>query len=465
MPVPALLERLEALDVDAAGRSALGLVESLYPILRSITGDGVRATLAAVREGLELNGNDAWITHEVPSGDRALDWEVPPEWNVREAWVRGPGGDKVIDLAEHGLHLLSYSEPFRGRVSRQELDEHLHSLPEQPDRIPYRTSYYARRWGFCLTHRQRQALPEGEYEVCIDSTLDEAGSLTYGELFLPGADPREVLLSTHVCHPQLCNDNLSGVAVLAEVAAVLAKLQRAQRRFSYRLLFVPGTIGAICWLARNPDCSGRVAHGLVAANLGDRGGFHYKRSRREAPIDRAVRCAFAALDQPLEIEPFSPFGYDERQYCSPGFDLPVGSLTRTPWGRYPEYHTSGDDLDFVSAASLGRSVQAYLAVLAALEADRSYRNLSPYGEPQLGRRGLYGSLGGASSGREREQALLWMLNQSDGGRSLLDVAERSGIAFTDLAHAAAALEEAQLLRAGDRGPAAGAAGMAPRTHG
>jgi aminopeptidase-like protein len=315
--------------------------------------------------------------------------------------------------------------------------------------VPYRTSYWKEAWGFCLPHRQREALPEGEYEVRVDATLAD-GSLTYGECFLPGATEREVLLSCHVCHPALANDNLSGIAVATALAERLAAVPR---RLGVRLLFVPGTIGAITWLARNEASLDRVAHGLVMANLGDAGGFHYKRTRHgDAAIDRLVPRALRELGETVTVEPFVPFGYDERQYDSPGFDLPVGSLTRTPWGRYPQYHTSADDLELVTPRALGGALRAYLAVLALLDGDRRYRSLAPKGEPQLGRRGLYRSAGGAVSSPEDEKALLWVLNLSDGGASLLDVAARSGLPYTVVRQAAERLEQAGLLAA--RAPAA-----------
>lgn len=427
---------LTGLDRTAAGERMHAFVRRAYPVCRSITGPGVRETLGMLAERIQLT------VHEVPSCTPVLDWTVPREWQVREAWIKGPDGRKVVDFAEHNLHLVSYSVPVHARMNLQELDAHLHSLPEQPTRIPYRTSYYRETWGFCLPHAQREALPDGEYEIFIDSSLVD-GSLTYGELFLPGESEREVLFSTHVCHPSLANDNLSGLAVMTELAATLATLPR--RRFGHRFLFIPGTIGSITWLARNEEGVGRIAAGLVAANLGDGGPFHYKKSRRGgATIDRAVARVLAESGRPFELMDFVPFGYDERQFCSPGFDLPVGSLTRTPWGRYPQYHTSADDPSFVRPEHLAESLATYLAVVEVLEGDRRYRNLSPKGEPQLGRRGLYGSLGGGSA-RERELAVLWVLNQSDGHHSLLDVAERSGLTFRRLAAVARDLEAAGLL--------------------
>ena len=445
MASPSSLHALaDDLELASTGEAMHAFAAALQPIPRSLTGDGVRATLAAIAERIPL------AMHEVPTGTPVLDWTVPREWNLRAAWIKGPSGETVVDAARSSLNVVGYSVPVHAQLPLAELQQHLHSLPEHPDWTPYRTSYWRETWGFCLPHRQRAALPEGEHEVLVDATLAD-GTLTYGECFLPGESGREVLISTHVCHPALANDNLSGLALVTFLAERLAAVPR---HYGYRFLFVPGTIGAITWLARNEEAVARIDHGLVVANVGDRGGFHYKKSRRgDAPIDRAVPQALAELGETVAVEDFVPFGYDERQYCSPGFDLPVGSLTRTPWGRYPEYHTSADDLSFIRPASLAGSLRAYLAVMAQLETNaeqgayRRYRNLSPKGEPQLGRRGLYGSLGGTTAGRERELALLWVLNQSDGRHDLLAIAERAGMPLASIAEAAAALVEAGLLAA------------------
>lgn len=419
---------------NAAGPAMLALIARLYPICRSITGPGVRQTLAILQEQIPL------AVHEVPSGTPVFDWVVPPEWTVREAWVKDPSGARVIDFAAHNLHLMSYSTPVRARMPLAELKAHLHADPAHPDWIPYRTSYYQENWGFCLPWTQAQALAEGEYEVCVDTTL-APGSLTYGECFVPGESADEVLISTHVCHPSLANDNLSGIAVSVEL---IRGLMAARPRLSYRFLFIPGTIGSITWLALNEDRLGRVVAGLTAVNLGDPGPLHYKRSRRgSARIDRAAAHVLAGKGG--RIQDFSPYGYDERQFCSPGINLPVGCLSRTPYGQFPEYHSSADNLDLVRAEALEDSLQTFRAVFDILERDRIYRNLSPKGEPQLGRRGLYAAIGGRSDTRDFQMALLWVLNQSDGGPSLLDIAERAGLPFALVAEAAAALEAAGLL--------------------
>ncbi len=426
---------LDPAELLAAGERMHARLVELFPIPRSLTGDGVRETLRRLAQDIPL------VVHEVPSGSAALDWTVPREWNLRQAWIRDPRGEEIIHTRDSNLHVMGYSVPVHRKLGLEELQAHLHSLPEQPDRVPYRTSYYREDWGFCLPHRRRQSLAPGEYEVMIDSTL-APGHLTYGEVAIPGDEPGEVLLSCHVCHPSLANDNLTGVTVAAEIARRLAG---AKRRLGLRILFIPGTIGSLVWLARNEAMTQRIAAGLVMANLGDPGGFHYKRSRRaDAVIDRAVPLALAGLGEPLAIEDFVPFGYDERQYCSPGFDLPVGSLTRTPWGRYAEYHTSADNCDFVRPQQLAGSLAAYLEVLRLVDGNARYRNLSPKGEPQLGRRGLYDPIGGAGA-REREMALLWVLNLADGDHDLLAIAERSRLPFGAVRAAADALLAAGLL--------------------
>jgi aminopeptidase-like protein len=419
------------------GEELYKLVAELYPICRSITGDGVRRTLEIVdREvgGLEVS--------EVPTGTQVLDWTVPREWNVRDAWVADAAGQRVIDFQASNLHLLGYSVPVRATMPLAELKRHLFTLAGHPDWVPWRTSYYAERWGFCASQRLVDSLPDGDYEVCVDTTLAD-GHLTYGEHLVEGRTDEEVLVSCHVCHPSLANDNLSGIAVATGLARRLAG---SRPRYSYRFLFAPGTIGSITWLARNEDRVGRIRHGLVLACVGDPGGFTYKRSRRgDADIDRAVAHVLGRSGRPHRVVDFTPYGYDERQYCSPGFDLPVGCLSRTPYAAYPEYHTSADDLDLVGPAQLQESLEVCWEVVQLLEADRRYVNLRPKGEPQLGRRGLYGQIGGRSDAEERQMAMLWVLNQSDGRMSLLDVAERSGVPLALLAEAAAALEEAGLL--------------------
>jgi aminopeptidase-like protein len=427
---------LEAGATAGAGEELHDLVAELYPLCRSITGDGVRATLEIVGREIDLE------VHEVPSGTQVFDWTVPREWNVHDAWVKDPSGRKVIDFQASNLHLVSYSVPTRATVPLAELKRHLFTLPDHPDWVPYRTSYYSEAWGFCASQRLVDSLPEGDYEVMIDTTLAD-GHLTYGEHLVPGRTPDEVLVTCHVCHPSLANDNCSGIAVATRLAALLG---RQRPRLSYRFLFIPGTIGSITWLARNRERTGRIRHGLVLACVGDAGSLTYKRSRRgDAAVDRVVAHVLERGNRPHTLLDFSPYGYDERQFCSPGFNLPVGCLSRTPYARYPEYHTSADDLDFVRPDALQDTLDACWEVLGVLEADRRFRNRNPYCEPQLGKRGLYGSIGGRSDAEQRQMAMLWVLNLSDGDHGLLDVAERSGLPVALLAEVAVALEEAGLL--------------------
>jgi aminopeptidase-like protein len=418
------------------GRQLYDCVADLYPICRSITGDGVRETLRRLQRVTPLT------VHEVPSGTEVFDWTVPREWNVRDAYVKNSRGERVIDFRRSNLHLVNYSVPFRGRMSLEELRPHLFTLPDEAKWIPYRTSYYSESWGFCLSHRQLEALPDGEYEVCIDSSL-EPGSLTYGECYLAGESTDEILISCHVCHPSLANDNLSGIAIAAHLAKHLGGLAL---RYSYRFLFIPGTIGSITWLSRNESIAPRIRHGLVLVCLGDSGRFTYKKSRKgDAVIDRAAVHVLRQLGE-LEVQEFAPYGYDERQFCSPGFNLPVGRLSRTPHGRFPEYHTSADDLGFVHPSQLAGSFDACLRLLDVLESDRTYVSQNPKCEPQLGKRGLYHAIGGLSHSPENEMAMLWVLNLADGEHSLLDVAERAGLAFDVVRRAADVLRDHGLLK-------------------
>lgn len=439
-PIKDIAEVRSGFDARRVGAAIHGLITELYPICRSITGDGFRQTMARLQREIPLE------LREVASGTQVFDWTVPREWNIRDAYVKNSSGERVIDFRRHNLHVVNYSVPVHRRMSLGELRPHLHTLPDQPDWIPYRTSYYHESWGFCLAHRQLEQLHEDEYEVCIDSTLQD-GRLTYGECVLEGASPQEVLVSCHACHPSLCNDNLSGVAVATFLAAALAGVPL---RYSYRFLFVPGTIGSITWLALNEEKARRVRHGLVLTCIGDRGDFTYKKSRRgDAEIDRAVLHILGHAPAAHTTLEFSPYGYDERQYCSPGFNLPVGCLMRSHHGRFPQYHTSADDLDFVDADSLAGSFATILAVIELLEHNRTYVNLNPKCEPQLGRRGLYASTGGPSV-EQLQLAMLWVLNLSDGGASLLDIAQRSGLPFGVIREAASRLLQAGLLAlAGD----------------
>ena len=414
------------------------LIEALYPICRSITGDGLRQSLGLIAQEIPLR-----LT-EVPSGTQVFDWTVPREWNVRQAYIATLNGRRVVDFAASNLHILQYSVPVDRIVERDELRRHLHTLPETPDWVPYRTSYYSENWGFCLSQRQAERLTDERYRVVIDTTL-APGHLTYGELVLPGAQAEEMLISCHSCHPSLANDNLSGIAVAVMLARRL--MARQHRRFTYRFLFIPGTIGSLAWLAANEGRVPLVTHGLVLSCLGDGAAFTYKQSRRgNAAIDRIAAHVLQASGEPYRLQPFIPYGYDERQYCSPGFDMPVGCLMRSPNGTFPEYHTSADNLGFITPAALTGALETLTRIVDVIEGDATYLNLSPKGEPQLGKRGLYRPIGGQrEAGGFDQMALLWVLNLADGKHSLLDTAERAGMPFAVIRAAADALLGAGLL--------------------
>lgn len=431
-----VMEFKQTLDLGAIGEEAFGLIAALYPICRSITGAGLRDTLGRIGDFIPLT------LHEVPSGTAVFDWTVPKEWNIRDAYVQDAQGRRVIDFRQSNLHLVSYSVPVQRRLALRELKEHLFSLPDHPDWIPYRTSYYKEDWGFCLSHRQLQDLADGEYEVCIDASVDE-GHLTFGEYRIQGARDDEVLISCHACHPSLCNDNLSGVALATLLARSLSNLDL---NYSYRFLFIPGTIGSITWLSLHEAQVPKVKHGLVLTCLGDAGHSTYKRSRRgNAEIDRAAEHVLRHSGKDYALLDFTPYGYDERQYCSPAFDMPVGCLMRTPHGQFPEYHTSADNLEFVRPAFLADSFLTCLSIISLLEANATYLSQNPKCEPQLGKRGLYRSIGGYADPRAQEMAMLWVLNLADGGHSLLDIAERAGLPFEVVRGAADALRNHGLL--------------------
>lgn len=420
------------------GEEIYRLAAELFPLCRSITGDGVRETIEVLRRQIPIE------RHEVPTGTTVFDWEVPKEWNITDAYIKNSKGKRIVDFQRSNLHVVNYSMPVKRRVTLSELKPHIFTLPEQPDLVPYRTSYYKETWGFCMSHRQLVELEamDDEYEIMIDSRL-EPGSLTWGEHLHKGETAEEVLLSAHVCHPSLANDNCSGVALLAILAR---ELGRMRTRLSYRFLFVPGTIGSIAWLAANETTLDRIGNGLVVAGVGDAGGPTYKRSRRaDALIDRAMAHVLRRSGRPFDLLEFFPYGYDERQYCSPGFDLPVGLFQRSQFATFPEYHTSADNLQFIGPEHLGNSYRWIVQALDILERDRRLVNMSPKGEPQLGRRGLYNAIGGDKNAYTMNMAMLWTLNLSDGRHALLDIAERAKLPFDAIASAATVLERHGLV--------------------
>jgi aminopeptidase-like protein len=420
-----------------AGDAMVELMRELYPLCRSITGDGVLETLQILQREIPLQ------IREVASGTEVFDWTIPKEWNFRDAYVKNSSGEKIIDARTCNLHVLNYSVPVRKQVSLEELKKHLFSLPEHPEWIPYRTSYYNENWGFCISHKQFLSLEEDDYEVVVDTSL-ENGHLTYGEYFLEGATTDEVLISTHICHPSLCNDNLSGIVISTWLAKYLSK---TRSRYSYRFLFIPGTIGSITWLCMNEAHLPNIKHGLVLTCVGDSGKFTYKRSRRgNAEIDQIFSHALRNSKNDYDIIEFFPYGYDERQYCSPGFDLPVGCFMRTPHGQFPEYHTSADNFDLVTPLNLAGSLSMCQTVCNILENNKKYLNQNPKCEPQLGKRGLYKKIGGKEDSGNFQLAILWVLNLSDGNNTLLDIAERSDLDFDSIEDAAMALVESGLIK-------------------
>jgi len=436
-----LYDLRDSIDNNDVGKEMYGLIEELYPICRSITGNGARQSLDILKKHIPLT------IQEIPTGTQVFDWTVPKEWNVKDACIKNSKGDKVIDFQDSNLHVVNYSVPIRKEMTLAELKDHLHTIPEYPDWIPYRTSYYKETWGFCLSHNQFLKLEDDDYEVLIDSSLKD-GHLTYGEYYLSGRNGDEILISCHICHPSLCNDNLSGIAVSTFLAKYLSPLSL---KFSYRFLFIPGTIGSITWLSLNESNVSKIKHGLVLACVGDSGRYTYKKSRLgNAEIDRIVMNILKHSGEENKAIDFSPYGYDERQYCSPGFNLPVGCFMRTPYGEYPEYHTSADNLDFVQPGYLAASFSMLLSILSVIESNDRYLSLNSKCEPQLGKRGLYDHLGGRADSKARQLSMLWVLNLSDGNHTLLDISDRSGLDFSLIKNAADSLADSGLITVMDK---------------
>ena len=425
------------------GGTAQALLERLFPICRSITGDGVRTTLAVLQE------HAPWQIEEYRSGTRVYDWTVPREWVIRDAWIADASGERVVDFRRNNLHVVGYSVPVRARMALERLRPHLHSLPAMPDAIPYRTSYYKESWGFCLSERQLAALdPAVEYEVAIDSELKD-GALTLADGVLPGESGEEFLVSTYCCHPAMANDNLSGVIVATLLLRELAS--RPRRRHGWRFVALPETIGAIAYLAHHEAEMKRLAGGFVVTTCGGRGRFGVKESfLGNHLVDRVVAIALRDAGVEALRYPFAPDGSDERQYSSPAFRIPVTTISKDKYYEYPFYHTSLDDLGFVTGEALAASFALYRDAIDAIEENRVLRSRNPHGEPQLGRRGLYPQTGGAlhqqpagaaQAAADNEVELIsWIMFLADGTHDLIDIARRSGAPFRDVVAVARKLE-------------------------
>ncbi|MFC5405004.1 DUF4910 domain-containing protein [Cohnella soli] len=423
----------------------MDLFDRLFPINRSITGNGVRESLRILGESVPIE------LREYKTGTPCFDWEVPKEWNVRTAYVKDSHGRKLIDFADNNLHLMGYSVPFQGIVSREELMAHLHTRPDLPNAIPYMMSYYKENWGFCIEHDRLGEFTDDSYEVYIDADLED-GFMTIGEGYLPGATEEEILLSTYVCHPSMAINELSGPLVQTAVYRYLA--QRGGLKYSYRFLYVPETIGALLYLSQHGErMKSKVAAGYVVTCTGHGESFTYKKSKRgDTLADKAAIHVLKQSGKPYEIVEWNPFGSDERQYCSEGFRLPVGSLMRTMYDKYPEYHTSLDNRTLISEEALQETVQMYIDIIETLEANETYTCLHIYGEPKLDKRGLYPYTGGNRTEEQKRRiaAITNLIAFSDGKRDLIDIAEKLGVVGSTLHEPALALEQCGLLRKIDR---------------
>ena len=433
---------VDNIKVDFEMKSILNeYFDRLWPITRSLTGNGNRETLKILSEIIDLE------VKEVPSGTQCFDWTVPPEWNIKEAWIKNSNGETIVDFSKNNLHILGYSEPFQGNLSFEELRSHLHTLPDQPELIPYLTSYYKRSWGFCISYNQLQELDKNDaFEIFIDSTIEENGSMTIGEAIIKGRTEKEVLFSTYICHPSLASNELSGPLVSAFIYNKLK--EQKDLKYTYRFLFIPETIGSIYSLSvKGEHWKKNLTAGFIITCIGDDGKFTYKRSRIGNSLpDRAAEIILKQTEKDFNVHDFSPYGSDERQYCSPGFNLPVGSLMRTMYYKYPEYHTSADNKDLISFEAMEKSICKYLEIIEVLERNEKYINTMPFCEPQLGKRGLYPTLGSQKDTEQIVKAMMWILNLSDGTNDLIAISGKSNIPIQDLIPEVEKLIEHGLLK-------------------
>ena len=392
--------------------------DRLWPICRSITGNGLRQSYKILQELIPLE------LEEIPSGTKCFDWTVPKEWNIKEAYIITPGGDKICDLAVCNLHVVNYSVPVNMEITYDELCAHLHYIKSFPEAIPYITSYYKESWGFCLSYNQFMTLPkEGVYKVVINSELKD-GHLTYGHLLLKGKSEKEILLSSYLCHPSMANNELSGPLVLSFLYTLIKSLP--ERKYSYRFVLAPETIGVIAYLSKyGLDMKSRTEAGYVITCCGDSGDFVYKSTKSENLLtDRVARHILAKSNKSHKVISFSVGGSDERQYCSPGFNLPVGSITRSMYKKYKEYHTSLDNKNFISFKSLQETIEVYYSIIEAIELNAFYKGEILYCEPQLGRRNLYPHSCNPEDQVDQLHRILHLLSYADGELDLLNIAEK-----------------------------------------
>ncbi len=419
-------------------------LRQLFPICRSLTGEGNRKTLKLIQKLIPIE------LKEIPSGKQVYDWTIPEEWNIRSAWVKNSKGEKIIDFTKFNVSVVSYSTPIHLKNTKfKDIEKHFHSLPETPNSIPYRTSYYNKTWGFCLTQNERNKIaPEEELEVFIDSSFNENGSMSYGELLIPGKSEREVLLSSYICHPSLANDSLSGVVGATFLAQHLLK---QQPYYSYRVIFVPETIGAIAYLSQNPSLSQKTLLAFILTTMGGPGPLGYKQSFiHNHHLHHSIETILDNYDRNFKVYPFDIHGSDERQYSSPGFRIPSISITKDKYYEYSEYHTSADNLDYVKAEYIAKTLDVYLQIFKLIDKDRYYINLSPYGEVQLGKRNLYPQLGGTqlpSNAKDVSELdiILQVLFSSDGNTPLRVIADILKLPLQDLMPTVDKLVKEQLL--------------------